>query len=144
MREAECIVVSKRVLIVEDERLLARTLAAALREAGYETVVSHSAEQGAKHWLGKRRFDLVILDNRLPRQSGVELLEAARERGVESKIIFMTAFDKRGVQTKAKRLRVDRYVKKPFDLDTMLREVSELIGSSGNGDSMKSQKEGGE
>ncbi|NNF05719.1 MAG: response regulator, partial [Candidatus Eisenbacteria bacterium] len=87
---------SKRVLIVEDERLLARTLSTALREQGYDAVVSHSAEAGGKHWLGKKLFDLVILDNRLPKQSGLELFHGARERGATCKVILMTAFDNRG------------------------------------------------
>jgi DNA-binding response OmpR family regulator len=56
--------VTKTVLIVEDERLLAKTLSTALKEAGYDAVVTHSAEQAEKKWLEQEPFDLVILDNR--------------------------------------------------------------------------------
>jgi DNA-binding response OmpR family regulator len=135
--------VSKRVLIVEDERLLARTLSSALRDIGYDTVVAHTAESGGRHWLRSDGFDLVILDNRLPKQSGLELLRDARDRGRSSKVIFMTAFDRRGVQTEATGLAVDRYVRKPFDLDSMLETVRDLIGAAGNGGSNPTQ-EGGE
>jgi DNA-binding response OmpR family regulator len=131
------------VLIVEDERLLARTLSSALRDIGYETVVAHTAESGGRQWLRSDGFDLVILDNRLPKQSGLELLRDARDRGRGSKVIFMTAFDQRGVQTEAEELRVDRYVRKPFDLDSMLETVRDLIGAAGNGVSNPKQ-EGGE
>jgi len=134
--------VSKRVLIVEDERLLARTLSTALQEAGYDTVVSHSAEQAERHWLGKRLFDLVILDNRLPKSSGLDLLKSVRERGVGSKVILVTAFDKRGLKSEAKRLGVDKYLRKPFDLDSILSTVTELIGPPGNGAPMN-PSEGG-
>lgn len=137
-------VVAKKVLIVEDERLLARTLSSALTEAGYETVVSHSAEQGEECLLNNDRFDLVILDNRLPEKSGLDLLRFARERGLSSKVILMTAFDTRGVKSEAKRLKVDRYVRKPFDLDSMLENVSELIGGPANGAPVSPNKEGGE
>jgi len=137
-------VVSKKVLIVEDERLLARTLSTALKEVGYDAVVSHSAEAGAKHWMGKHRFDLVILDNRLPKQSGMDLLKAAREQGLTSKVILMTAYDKRGIKSEAGRLRVDRYVRKPFDLDSMLANVKELIGDPVNGTPVNPNKEGGD
>jgi len=125
--------VSKSVLIVEDERLLAKTLSAALQEAGYAAVVTHSAEQAEKRWLGGDRFDLVILDNRLPKQTGLELLRAARERGEEAKVILMTAFDSRNVSREARQLHVDKYVCKPFDLDGMVHTVGELIGGPGNG-----------
>ena len=49
---------AKTVLIVEDERLLARTLSTALKEVGYDALVTHSAEQAEKKWLGSGLFDL--------------------------------------------------------------------------------------
>jgi DNA-binding response OmpR family regulator len=125
--------VSKTILIVEDERLLAKTLSSALKEAGYDAVVTHSAEQAEKRWLGEDPFDLVILDNRLPKQTGLDLLRSAREQGRDSKIILMTAFDSRDVKKEARRLHVDKYVRKPFDLDGIIQTVGELIGDPGNG-----------
>lgn len=122
------IVVAKTVLIVEDERLLAKTLSTALKEAGYDAVVTHSAEQAEKEWLEQEPFDLVILDNRLPKRSGLELLRSAREQGRVSKVILMTAFDNRDVKTLAHQLEVDEYVSKPFDLSKIIRTVDDLIG----------------
>jgi len=120
--------VAKTVLIVEDERLLAKTLSTALKEAGYDAVVTHSAEQAEKKWLEHQSFDLVILDNRLPKRSGLELLRSAREQGRASKVILMTAFDNRDVKTQAHQLEVDEYFSKPFDLSKIIRTVDELIG----------------
>jgi DNA-binding response OmpR family regulator len=127
------LLVAKMVLIVEDEKLLAKTLATALKEAGYQTVVTHSAEQAEKRLLGEDHFDLVILDHKLPRTTGLDLLKSVREHGVDSKVIFMTAFDNRDVKAKAKKLDVDEYVRKPFDLDGIMHQVSVLIGEPGNG-----------
>jgi DNA-binding response OmpR family regulator len=127
------LLVAKMVLIVEDEKLLAKTLATALEEAGYQTVVAHSAEQAEKRLLGDDHFDLVILDHKLPRTTGLDLLKSIREQGVDSKVIFMTAFDSRDVKAKAKKLDVDEYVRKPFDLDGIMHQVSVLIGEPGNG-----------
>ena len=118
---------SKMVLIVEDERLLARTLSKAMKEAGYKAVTVASAEQAEKQ-LDSVRFDLMVLDNRLPRQSGLELLSQVRESHEDLKVILMTAFDSKDVKSEAKKLKVDRYLKKPFDLEKMLSHVTELIG----------------
>ena len=115
------------VLIVEDERLLARTLSKAMKEAGYKAVTVASAEQAEKQ-LDSARFDLMVLDNRLPRQSGLELLSQVRQSHEDLKVILMTAFDSRDVKSEAKKLKVDRYLKKPFDLEKMLSHVTELIG----------------
>ena len=135
---------AKTILIVEDERLLARTLSTALKEAGYIAVVTHTAEQAEEKWLEGAAFDLVILDYRLPKGSGLDLLHTARESGRTSKVILMTAFGNRDVRAEARRLGVDKYVRKPFDLDSMLRSVTELIGDPNNGASVNPRKEGGE
>ena len=124
---------AKKVLIVEDERLLAKTLSTALKEAGYDATVTHSAEQARKHWVGNNEVDLVILDNRLPKQTGLDLLQVARDQGMESKIILMTAFESRDVKAQAKKLEVDEYFHKPFDLSRIIRSVDSLIGDPGNG-----------
>jgi DNA-binding response OmpR family regulator len=124
--------VAKMVLIVEDEKLLARTLSRAMKEAGYRTITVGTAEQAEKQ-LGASRFDLMVLDNRLPRLSGIELLSKVRDENQEMKVILMTAFDSRDVKTDARRLKVDRYLKKPFDLERMLAHVTELIGGPEEG-----------
>ena len=63
---------AKSVLIVDDEKLLVRTLSNALKEAGYRIAVAGSAEQAEKHVFGEPPFDLILLDNRLPKESGVD------------------------------------------------------------------------
>ena len=123
---------SKMVLIVEDEKLLARTLGRAMKDAGYRTVTVGTAELAEKQ-LGASQFDLMVIDNRLPRETGLELLSKVREANQGLKVILMTAFDSRDVKTEARKLKVDRYLKKPFDLERMLAHVSELIGGPEDG-----------
>jgi len=122
----------KSVLIVDDEKLLVRTLSNALKEAGYRIAVAGSAEQAEKHVFGEQPFDLILLDNRLPKESGMEVLRRVRGSAVKSKVILMTAYETPEVKSEAKRLRVERYLKKPFDLTVLLGEIHTLIGN-GNG-----------
>jgi len=121
---------SKSVLIVDDERLLARTLSKALKEAGYKAATASTAEQAEKQIFSEQPFDLVVLDNRLPRSSGLEILERMREKNIRSRVILMTAFESADVRTTARRLQVDKYVRKPFDLTRMLREIEDLVGAA--------------
>jgi DNA-binding response OmpR family regulator len=123
---------AKSVLIVDDEKLLVRTLSNALKEAGYKITVAGSAEQADKYVFGEQPFDLILLDNRLPKESGMEVVRRVRDRAVESKVILMTAYETPEVKAEAKRLKVERYLKKPFDLTVLLEEIHDLIG---NGDS---------
>ncbi len=118
----------KSVLIVDDEQLLVRTLSSVLEEAGYRIAVAGSAEQADKHAFGKTPFDLIVLDIRLPKESGIELVKRLRDKAVRSKVILMTAYETPEVKSEAKRLKVDRYLRKPFDLTAMMNEVGSLIG----------------
>ena len=122
-------VVSKSVLIVDDERLIARTLANALSEAGFDTRTASNAEAAERQILAAEdEFDLIIIDNRLPKGSGLSLLKKLRAVNVETKVILMTAFDSPETKAEARRLGVHRYITKPFDLGAMIAEVETLVG----------------
>ena len=122
----------KSVLIVDDEQLLARTLSTVLREAGYRTVVAGSAEEAERHVFADAPVDLIVMDNRLPRESGIQMVRRIRERALRSKVILMTAYETPEVKSEARRLEVDRYVKKPFDLAALVDDVKSLIGPGGD------------
>jgi DNA-binding response OmpR family regulator len=115
------------VLIVDDEKLLVRTLSNALREKGYEPAVAHTGEQAEKLLKSGKKFDLVLLDNRLPKMSGLDVLKSMRSESIGGKVILMTAYDSKEVKAEARRLKVDRYVTKPFDLTKMLGEIEGLM-----------------
>ena len=121
----------KSVLIVDDEQLLVRTLSNVLREAGYRISTAGSAEEAEKRAFADPSFDLIVLDNRLPGESGIEMIRRLRERAVSSKLILMTAYETPDVKSEAKRLKVDRYLRKPFDLTVLVDEVVGLIGPGG-------------
>jgi len=122
-------VLAKSVLIVDDERLIARTLSSALAEAGFETRIASSAEAAEKLIAAaESEFDLILIDNRLPKGSGLGLVKKLRAGGVLAQVILMTAFDSPETKAEARRLGVQRYITKPFDLGTMIAEVEALVG----------------
>jgi two-component system, OmpR family, response regulator PhoP len=123
--------VAKSVLIVEDEALLRRTLAGALREAGLEALTADSAEQAERHLFPVPAVDLVVMDNRLPAEDGVSVLRRLRENQVKCPVILMTAYDQAEVRRAAQNL-ADCYLVKPFDLQRMLSEIERLLGKNGN------------
>ena len=119
---------SPSVLIVDDEQLLVRTLSSVLSEYGYRITVAGSAEEAAPRIFGQEGFDLVLLDNRLPGESGMQLMQRLREQAVRSKVILMTAYGTAEVRRQVERLEVDHYLTKPFDLGVVVEEVRALIG----------------
>jgi len=119
--------VSASVLIVDDEQLLVRTLSSVLSEYGYRITVAGSAEEAAPRIFGQEGFDLVLLDNRLPGESGMQLMQRLREQAVRSKVILMTAYGTAEVRRQVERL-AGEYLTKPFDLGVVVEVVRALIG----------------
>ena len=115
------------ILIVDDEKLLTKTLSNALKEAGYKTATATTAETAEKQIFSDKGFDLILLDNKLVKKSGLAIVRKMRDRDVRTKVILMTAYDSPEVRSEAKKLKVNRYIKKPFDLPSMLDTVGEVI-----------------
>jgi two-component system OmpR family response regulator len=123
-----------RILIVEDDPVLADGLVRALRSSDYAV---DSATDGAMadHVLSASSYDLVILDLGLPRLEGYEVLRRLRRRGSKTPVLILTALDTLEDRVKGLDLGADDYLAKPFDLPELEARVRALIrrGQSGGG-----------
>jgi two-component system, NtrC family, response regulator AtoC len=106
------------VLIVDDERTLARAVKAFLREAGYEAEVAGDAEK-ALELVESLRPDVVFADVRLPGMSGIDLLKKIREFDPAIPVIIMTAHGTIEGAVEAVKLGAFDYMKKPVDLEEL-------------------------
>ena len=106
------------VLIVDDERTLARAIKAFLTESGYEAEVAGDAEQ-ALRLLETMRPDVVFSDVRLPGMNGIELLRRIREFDAAIPVIIMTAHGTIEGAVEAVKLGAFDYLKKPVDLEEL-------------------------
>ena len=106
------------VLIVDDERTLARSIQLFLEEAGYSAEVAGDGAR-ALELLDTLRPDLVFLDVALPDASGIDLLRGIRERDPELPVVVMTAYGSIEGAVEAVQLGAFHYLKKPVDLDQL-------------------------
>ena len=106
------------VLIVDDERTLARAVKTFLSEAGYEAEVAGDAEK-ALELVESLRPDVVFADVRLPGMSGIELLKKIREFDPAIPVIIMTAHGTIEGAVEAVKLGAFDYMKKPVDLEEL-------------------------
>src|SRR5271157_6456305 len=123
-----------RVLLVEDDRMIAQGMQTALRQDGY-AVDGVSDGRSAAEALRTARFDLVLLDLGLPHRDGIEVLRELRGRGDSTPVIIVTARD--DVQNRVAGLDAgaDDYIIKPFDLDEIAARMrSVLRRAAGRGD----------
>ena len=115
-----------RVLVVEDERKIAQILASALEAEHYDVVVAPTGEDGFFR-ANAEAFDLVVLDVMLPGRSGLEILQALRQRHIETPVLMVTARDGVDDRVIGLDLGADDYLVKPFALPELLARVRALL-----------------
>ncbi|MBI2358472.1 MAG: sigma-54-dependent Fis family transcriptional regulator [Deltaproteobacteria bacterium] len=117
-----------KILVAEDEESLRLVLKRALEEEGY-WVQTCASGQLAQRLLEETRFDVSLIDIRLPDIDGLTLLRQAREAGIDMAVIIMTAQSTMGNAIEAMKNGAFDYVTKPFDLEEILVLIKRAMES---------------
>jgi DNA-binding response OmpR family regulator len=118
-----------RILIAEDDSLVAAFVEKGLRASGYSTFLVDDGEQ-AQHLAFTDEFDLLILDMGLPGREGFHVLQELRARGNKIPILVLTGRSERDV-VMCLEAGADDYMQKPFHFDELLARVKTRLRSSG-------------
>ncbi len=118
-----------RILVVEDDRQIARQVEFALTKAGYAVDLAHDGEEG--HFLGDTEpYDAVVLDLGLPMMDGLTVLRNWRSDGHTMPVLILTARSTWRDTVAGLREGADDYLKKPFEMEEMLARIEALIRRS--------------
>jgi DNA-binding NtrC family response regulator len=115
------------LLVVDDDKALLEVLTTLLSQEGHNVVAVPSGYE-AFDLLGQREFDLVLVDLKMRRMNGLELLEAEKVRHPEARIVVMTAYATVDAAVQALRSGAYDFLTKPFkltDLRAIIRRVEE-------------------
>ena len=115
-----------KILIVEDDRELNRTVCSFLNQNGYEAVGCLNANEAYDALYGGM-FDLIVSDIMMPGTDGFEFAQAVRDINAEIPILFMTARDDIASKQRGFRIGVDDYMVKPIDLDELFLRIGALL-----------------
>ena len=111
-----------RLLLVEDDEMIAETVVDSMRRAGY--AIDWAADgRAAELSLGNAVYDLVLLDLGLPKQDGIQVLNTYRKAGGAASVIIVTARDAVDDRIRGLDAGADDYLMKPFDLDELAARV---------------------
>src|SRR5438876_8287775 len=128
-----------RILLVEDEPNLRRTLTDLLQSDGY---VVESSDDGVKgqELATKNPFDLIILDVMLPSRDGFEVCRRLRENGINTPVLMLTARSELNNKVQGFKAGSDDYLTKPFETPELQARVEALLrrGSGGPRPELKS------
>lgn len=115
-----------KILVVEDDRELNKTVCSFLNNSGYEAFCCLGAAE-AYDAMYDNAFDLIISDIMMPGTDGFEFAKTVRELNSDIPILFMTARDDFASKQRGFRIGVDDYMVKPIDLDELLLRIGALL-----------------
>ena len=122
--------VGEKVLVIEDKPEMIQILTDyVLGPQGYVTLTALDGEKGLRMALSEEP-DLVILDLRMPKMSGLQVLQTLRELQCPIPVILITAYGSEEVVVRALRLGADDYIAKPFELDEMINAIERVLSKS--------------
>jgi ActR/RegA family two-component response regulator len=116
-----------RVLIMEDEMILAKGLAMVMRDEGYHVDLADTG-RGALEQFQKSDFDLLVADLRLPDINGMEVVEQVRGNKPETNVVIITGYPTVASNAQAVKLGVSDYLRKPFTEDEFMKAVKSSLG----------------
>ena len=114
-----------KILVVEDDRTVGQYVKRGLEEQRYHADLVDDGMEGLRLASGGR-YDLIVLDLRLPEMNGLEVLRTLRDRGNTTPVLVLTAQDAVDFKVQALRAGADDYVTKPFAFEELLARVEAL------------------
>ena len=115
-----------KILVIEDDKELNRTVCSFLNHSGYEATGCLSANEGYDALYGSM-FDLIVSDIMMPGIDGFEFASTVRELNEDIPILFMTARDDMASMQRGFHIGVDDYMVKPIDLDELFLRIGALL-----------------
>ena len=115
-----------KALIIEDNADQARRVSLRLTQEGFDCVLAQDGASGFRE-LSSKAFDLAVVDIMLPKMNGFEIIRRAREEGVTTPVIILSAKDERIDRISGLNFGADYYLAKPFSGDELLAAVNAVF-----------------
>ena len=122
---------SVRVMLVDDEAAFRFSAVVAMRRGGYRVEEAADGKEALRKILAARDagdpFRLVITDIRMPEMSGIELIDALRERGVDAALCAITCFGDQALVSELAGKGCTQYLEKPFSPDDLVQRIRAIL-----------------
>ena len=119
-----------RILIIEDEISLNKTITEGLNEFNYQTDVAENLKDG-EYYISIRNYDLVLVDWMLPDGNGLEIISQVKSRSPRTAVVVISAKDKAKDEVEALRAGADDFLAKPFDFSVLVARIEARLRFGG-------------
>ena len=110
------------ILLVDDEIVFTRNLSRLLEVRGYRVTIANDGESALRAF-GEEKFDVVVLDLKMPGIDGITTLEEIRQLGLYTETLILTGHGSSDTKARAEELGAYAYMSKPCDLDDLLSMI---------------------
>lgn len=117
-----------RILVVDDEASLRTVLSSELHTEGYMVSTASDGDE-AIDLLQSHSFDLILLDIKMPRVDGFQVLRYVKEKLPHIKVIMLTGFADLKNAIESKKLGAEDFISKPYDLIDLLATIERVLTS---------------
>jgi len=114
------------ILVVDDEEALRTVLSSELTNEGYDVRAAADGDEAVSD-LEKHTYDLVLLDIKMPRMHGFEVLKHVKQKHPNTKVVMLTGFADLKNAIESKKLGADDFVSKPYDLVDLLTTIERVL-----------------
>ena len=114
------------ILIAEDEKHIAEPLKKNFQEEGHNAIIAFDGEE-AMRLLSELQFDIILLDWRMPKLSGIEVCKQIREKEINTPVILLTALSDVSNKIEALNLGADDYITKPFSFEELDARINAVV-----------------
>ena len=119
-----------KILVVDDQEMMRDSLVATLAREGHDVMAAGDGPAAVARLSGPGRIDLLITDLKMPRMTGIELLQESKRLRPETPVVLMTAFASVATAVEAMKLGAYDYIQKPFDGDEIKLLVDRTLEHS--------------
>lgn len=116
----------RKILVVDDEDALRTVLSSELVSEGYDVGTAADGDDAITEFQ-KKVYDLVLLDIKMPRLNGFEVLRFIKEKHPKTKVIMLTGFADLKNAIESKKLGAEDFVSKPYDLVDLLTTIERVM-----------------
>jgi DNA-binding NtrC family response regulator len=116
----------KKILVADDEKEFRTILGDEFRKAGYNVTLAADGDEAIR-CLDREKFDLALLDIRMPKIDGLGVLRHITQRKLKTKVIVLTGYADLNIAIEAKQHGAIDFINKPFDVNEVIISVHQAL-----------------